>query len=333
MNNFLWTEEHTVDALKNLEHSTWADINPPDMLRTVERIQQKGGKISQEEFAQLSDEFGGTNVENFRGALRYLRLLKKNEEDGTYELTQKQDYFGFYSGEELAGVIKDVEIISPQALNILGHNFIFHAREALPFCCSLMEPGVPKDYLKREFENHYVFNQKLNEFKFENLIKNLINFKIIKEVMSYIVLEHSPLALIFYQIASSYLFLASNKVDHKVDAGDLQREVYNLLPNLEEKYSVLGFDRHPIEGWGKNLAWMTSESFTRLLRLGLIDPLCIARVLQQIVQDIRNPSNMLAKSALRQLKKKILDDVKKFKGDPINLPEILQEYEVLDATC
>ena len=144
--------------------------------------------------------------------------------------------------------------------------------------------------------------------------------------------DHAPPVLSFYQITSSYLFLASNNVGRKVNSDDLQREVHSLLPNREEDYTVLGFDQFPIEGWGKHQAWMTPESFTRMLQIGLIDPLCIARILKNIVQDKTNPSNELAKLSLRQLKNKIINDVHNFRGDPINLPEVLQEFELFNTS-
>jgi len=92
----------------------------------------------------------------------------------------------------------------------------------------------------------------------------------------------------------------------------------------------LGFEQFPIEGWGKHQAWMTPESFTRMLHVGLIEPLCIARVLRRIVEDKTNPSNHIGKSALMQLRKKIIREMKdpKIQGDPINLQQVLQEYEV-----
>ena len=151
----------------------------------------------------------------------------------------------------------------------------------------------------------------------------------IEESKHGLVVKHAPPALTFYTIIDAYFFLVSNKVGSGVNADDLQREVHNRIPYREEDYAVLGFDQFPVEGWGKRQAWMTSEAFKHILHIGLIDPLCIARILQNIVQDNNNSSQDLARSTLRQLQMKILDDVKKFKGEPINMSEVLQEYEVI----
>jgi hypothetical protein len=54
------------------------------------------------------------------------------------------------------------------------------------------------------------------------------------------------------------------------------------------------------------------------------------------VKDRGNPSQDLAQSTLKRLGMKISDDVKSFRGKdgeespPINLPEVLREYEVPD---
>lgn len=335
MYDFIWTEELTTFALLNLKHSTWAIINPLDMLRAVDRIEQKEGKISQHEFAQLEKEYGGNKSKNFRLALGHLKLVTKTEQEGSYELTQERDSPGFYSGKELGRLIKDVGIADPQPLNILCHNFILHARESLPFCCYLMVPGIPKDYLKKELLDRYVFNQKLNEFKIHNLLNYLIRFEVIKETETGLIVGHAPSALTFYKITSAYLFLASSQVGSKVNASDLQREVDNLLPNRDEDYKVLGFEKFPVEGWGKHQAWITPETFTRFLQIGLVDPLCVARVLQTICRDEKHPSRTLAETALRQLRNEIMDDVKNFRGrsgTPINLRDVLKEFDLPNST-
>ncbi len=334
MTDFLWTEQLTSDALKTLEHSTWAVINPEDALHAIDRIQLKSGGFTSDEFKMLADEFGGNKSENFKGALGQLKLIKYNEETETYELTRVKANPGFYSGQELANLIKDVGIPNPQLLTILGHNFLLHARESLPFCCFLMTPGVPKDYLKNELVDSYLFNQKLNSFKFDNLLRYLIQFNIIQKTESgCLVVKNAPPSLTFFKIAREYFFLASNTVGRLVNAGDLQREVDSLLPNREEDYTVLGFDKFPVEGWGRHQVWMTGESFGSMLHLGLIDPLCIARVLRQIAQDNENPSSELAKSSMNAMKDKILVDVRSFKGDPTNLQEVLNEFEIPKKSC
>jgi len=328
MSDFVWTKELTAYALSNLEHATWAVINPHDILRTIERIQQGGGKATSDEFNQIRNDLG-VDRNDFRYSLLRLELLTESS-DGSWYLTDEPSRLGFYSGKELAAIIEDCGIGNPRNLNILGHNFTLHARESLRFCCCLREPGVPKNYLRTELVNHYVFNQKLNPAKFDFLLKNLIRFDVIKEIELGYVVKYAPPVLTFYCIAKAYFFLALNKVGGKVNAADLQRDVHSLIPNREEDCTVLGFEQFPIEGWGRYQAWMTPKSFEQLLHIGLIDPLCIARILQTIVRDKKNPSQDLAHSTLGQLKKKILEDVGKFGEDPINLREVLQEYEVPD---
>jgi len=334
MSDFVWTEEFTVDALSNLEHGTWAIFNPQDIFRAIEQIQQGGGKATKLEFDQIRMDLG-VDFYDFRDILVNLELLTKS--DGSWHLTDKPSRPGFYSGKELAASIEDCGIDNSWNLNILGHNFTLNARESLRFCYYLMDPGVSKDYLRTELENHYVFNQKLNPFKFENLLRILKKLEVIEETEhGFIVIKYAPPTLTFYNIVSEYFNLVSNKVGSKVDASDLQREVHSLIPNRSEDYTVLGFKKFPIEGWGRYQVWMTSESFERFLSVGLIDPLHIARILKTIVKDRGNPSQDLAQSTLKRLGMKISDDVKSFRGKdgeespPINLPEVLREYEVPD---
>lgn len=325
MSDFIWTKELTEFAKKSLEHSSWAYINPSDILRTVDRMHQSGGKVSRSEIDQIREDLR-LKTEDFWQSAKYLELITIGS-DESMQLTDAPSRPGFYCGRELSRIIEDESITSSQALSMLGHNFIMHARESLPFCCSLMDPGSPKDYLKQAFENHYVFNQKLNEFKFQNLIKNLISFNIIKECEYGLVIEHAPSALTFYKITSEYLFLALNAVGRQVDASDLRREVNNLLPNREEDYTVLGFERFPLEGWEKHRTWLTPESFAQMLRVGLVEPKSVARILKFIARDTQNETRHLAQKTLRELKNYILEDAEKFKGEPINFAEILQEYD------
>jgi|TARA_B100000315_G_C14592393_1_gene596655 hypothetical protein len=328
MSDFVWKEEFTEYAIRNLKHSTWAYVNPPDILKTIEWIQQVGGNVTSDEFVQRHKTVE-IKHEDYRQISIHLGLLTKSS-GGSLHLTDRLSRLGFYSGKELAASIEDCGIDNPVNLNILGHNFTLYVRESLPFCCKLMRPGVPKDYLETVLADHYVFNQKLNQFKFDNLLRILKELDVIEETEKGFVVKHAPPALTFYYIASEYFFLALNNVDVKIKADDLLREVHYLIPNRKEDFTVLGFERFPIEGWGENQAWMTPKSFEQLLHIGLIDPLCIARILQTIVRDKKNPSQDLAHSTLRQLGKRILDHVEGFRGEPINLPEVLREYEVPD---
>lgn len=328
MIDFVWTDKHTEAAKRIMKHSTWGVISPPDMLRAVKDIYDRGGIISKEEYIKLSNIYGGNRNDNFQSALIQLYMVRANE-DNSYEFTKVGENRGFYSGNELARRIDDVGLINRQTLDILGHNFLLYARESLPLCCQLMQPGIPKNYLEHEYVDQYVFNQKLNKFKFDNLIRILISFDIIEENPHFgLVIKHAPPALTFYHMACSYFFLSSNKIGNEVDAKDLEREVHSLLKVLNDDYTVLGFNKHPIEGWGKRLAWITPESFEQLLDVGLIDPLTIARILKTILRNDQNLSQSLARTVLVQLKQLILDDITTFRGEPINLTEVLQEFEI-----
>ena len=219
-------------------------------------------------------------------------------------------------------MIRDLTIASAPAKHILGHNFILHAREALTFCSKLMPPGLSEEYLKEELLDHYVFNQKLNPFKFDSLIKNLKGFGVIKGGDRGLVIDHAPPVLCFYQMASSYLYLSDAKVGQKVDAKGLLREVENIIPQRDETCSALGFDRFPIEGWGKHQAWITPESFSRMLEIGLIEPERVFKILQGISSDNTNSSCEFAKSAAERLNIALWNQVKKFKSEPIGIDEI-----------
>ena len=324
MSDFVWTEELTEFALRDLKHATWAYINPGDMLRAVEYIHKNGGAISKEDSDELRDSLALKN-DDFRLYLQHLRLLREDNTEDVFELTMvpaPEGRPGFYTGRRLGEVIRDLGIASDQAKHILGHNFVLHAREALSFCSKLMPPGLNEEYLKEELLDHYVFNQKLNPFKFDNLIKNLKGFGVVKGGDRGLVIYHAPPVLCFYQMASTYFYLSDSKVCHKVDAKGLLREVENIIPQRDENYSALGFDRFPIEGWGKHQAWMTPESFSRMLEIGLVEPERVFKIIQGISSDNNNPSSESAKSAAARLNIALWNQAKKFKGEPIGIDEI-----------
>jgi hypothetical protein len=324
MSDFVWTEELTEFALRDLRHATWAYINPGDMLRAVEYIHKNGGAISKEDFDELHDSLAIKN-DDFRLSLQHLQLLREDDARDNFELTMapaSEGRPGFYTGRRLGEVISDLGIANEQAKHILGHNFVLHAREALSFCSKLMPPGLNEEYLKEELLDHYVFNQKLNPFKFDNLIKNLKGFGVVKGGDRGLVIDHAPPVLCFYQMVSSYLYLSGSKVGHKVDAKGLLREVENIIPRRDENYLELGFDRFPIEGWGKHQAWIAPELFSRMLEIGLIEPERVFRILQGISSDNTNPSCESAKSAVERLNVALWNQAKKFKGEPIGIDEI-----------
>jgi hypothetical protein len=65
-----------------------------------------------------------------------------------------------------------------------------------------------------------------------------------------------------------------------------------------------------------------------MLEMGLIEPKCVAHILQRIVRDKRDLSSEKAESALEQLRIKLLDDVKGFRGDPVDLGRVVRQYEI-----
>ncbi|MDA7618218.1 hypothetical protein N8703_02845 [Verrucomicrobia bacterium] len=319
MPDFEWTDELTEFAHRNCQHATWAASNPGDMLRVVKYFQENGGSIGKEEKDTIRDGLGvgGHDVFHF---LRHLRHLTED----TLELTKGHedgDRPGFYTGQTLGRVLEDLGL--EQAKKILGHNFMLHAREGLSFCSRLCDPGVPKDFLKETMLDHYVFNQKLNSFKFDNLIRNLMGFRVIKEGDCGLIIDRAPPVLTFYQITSSYFFLSGGKVNCRVDAKDLLRQVDSVIPRRDEDYSVLGFKQFPIEGWGKHQAKMTPESFSKLLEIGLVETKTIALILSEIARNEANPSRDVAKNAANRIKDALLKQLKKFKPEPIGYEEVV----------
>ena len=323
---FEWTDELTEFAVRNVKHATWAFVNPLDILRVIDHIQQNGGRISKEDYDGLSEKIK-VGKSNYSEPLNHLKIVEKGEDPGLYILTQQpklEDRPGFYTGQRIGEVIKDLGFDSSQAKHILAHNFILHAREALSFCSKLSPPGVPENFLKDKLEDHYVFNQKLNKVKCGHLIKLLEGFEVIKEGDCGLVVDYAPPILTFYQIASSYFFLSGGRVNCRVDAKDLLRQVDSIIPQRDEDYSVLGFDQHPVESWGRQTAWMSPESLTKMLEIGLVETETIARILLEIVLDETNSSRDRAKNASSRIKGAILEDIKGFKKpEPIGYEEVV----------
>lgn len=109
----------------------------------------------------------------------------------------------------------------------------------------------------------------------------------------------------------------------RVDAKDLLRQVDSVIPQRDEDYSVLGFNQFPLEGWGKHQAWMSTESFSKMLEIGLVETKTIARILSEIVREEANPSRDLAKNAASRIKDALLKQLEKFKSKPIGYDEIV----------
>jgi hypothetical protein len=150
-----------------------------------------------------------------------------------------------------------------------------------------------------------------------------MGFGVIKEGGCGYIIDRAPPVLTFYQITSSYFFLSGGKVNCRVDAKDLLRQVDRVIQQRDEDCSVLGFKQFPIEGWGKHQAWMTPESFSKLLEIGLVETKTIALILSEIARDEANPSRDLAKNAASRIKDALLKQLEKFKSKPIGYDEIV----------
>lgn len=333
MSDFIWTEELTNFALRNVKHATWAVCNCGDMQRIVERLQVNGGAIKNEERPILVDELGVQHNDVF-DMLKHLRLVNVTEDET--ELTtvsEPGDRPGFFLGSRLGELIEDLGIDSPQGTHVLGHNFLMHAREGLSFCSKLLPPGLPKAYLKEQLLDHYVFNAKLNSFKFDNLIRMLMEFGVVQQGTCGLVIKHAPPVLTFYQMVSSYFYLSGWRVNYKIDARSLFREVNNIIPQRDEDYAALGLDQSPIEGWGRHQAWMTPSSFSKMLEIGLIETSAIVKILQNIIRDGSDSSRAMARSAATSIKRALLEDLTSFGNQkPIGCGEVIDLLERVEKS-
>ena len=82
MPDFEWTDEMTEFSLRNLEHATWGASNPGDMLRIIDRYQNNGGKVSEEEKDAILKELRKEATEGSRPPeiQRYKGLGEMNPE-------------------------------------------------------------------------------------------------------------------------------------------------------------------------------------------------------------------------------------------------------------
>jgi hypothetical protein len=321
-----WNDELTVYAMRAIEHSTWAVINPQDMLRAILKIHEMGGEATTNDLQAIREELGVDN-DDFRQNAKHLELIELTE-SGAWRLSSEPKRPGFYSGKQLADVTSDLGIGSSRPLHIIGHNFLLHAPESLSFCEHLLAPGRPKSFLKSELLNHYVFNQNINAFKFDGLITNLKQFGVIDDCKHGFKVVHSPPALTFFKIASAYFFLTSDNVGSRVASSDLMFEVDSVIPQRDEDYSVLGFRKFPVEGWGKHQSWMQNDAFTNFLALRLIEPVRIARILNQIAKNESGNTRELVVHTLQRLGTALIEDTRSFKVAPLNLHEVIKNFEL-----
>ncbi len=74
MNNFHWNNELTAYAMRAIEHSTWAVINPQDMLRAILKIHEMGGEATTSDLQAIREDLGVKN-DDFRNTLSTSNLL------------------------------------------------------------------------------------------------------------------------------------------------------------------------------------------------------------------------------------------------------------------
>jgi hypothetical protein len=300
-------------------------INPVDMVKAVRLICAVPDGFPVSEKDSLTREIGTKNP-NFLDGLKGLGFIHTSEDGKVWVLSKKsmlESGRQLYSGDLLA----QDDLSHEEALRVVGHNFILKAREALEVCDALVFPGVAKESLKNLFLDHLVFNIKLNPFKFDNLLEMLKNLGIISEGEYGYVNFYSPAPLTFYCMTKRYLLEADYEVGKKVHAGDLLEYVERVIPRRSENYDSVGLSKFPFEGWGKYRTWITPELFKELLQVGLVHPLSVVRVLRNLIKEGSEYTPRL-KNELLYLKKDRLDRIRKFKGEIVDIDDVLKAYDI-----
>ncbi len=163
--------------------------------------------------------------------------------------------------------------------------------------------------MEKRFLNHLVFNNKLNPFKLHNLFKFLGRLGVIQEIEGLFGIGHSPAPLTFYCMTERYLLEANYVVEARVNAADQESYLDRLLPmgsKRERRFEFLGLSKFPFEG--KYDTWLTGTEFRELLRIGLIHPLSVAKVLNKLVDDSGCESRDEAQRALAIIREKFVKD-------------------------
>ena len=313
MSTFQWDDELTELAIKNQTHQSWAVVNPADMLNALSIIAEKAEGYPVASKEELREAIG-TKEGDFLDRLKDFGFIEESpegQETPVYLISKKPRSPGFHAGGFLVDLIRSQGINSPDALTVIGHNFILGARQSLEFCAALQRPGLTKDALEKRFLNHLVFNNKLNEFKFDNLLKFLGRLGVVEEVEKLFKVDFSPAPLTFYCMAERYLLDADYVIDTRVNAADQECYLDRLLPagnKRDMRFESLGLSQFPFEGWGKYDTWLTGSGFRELLRIGLIHPLSVAKVLAKMVADSGCESLVAADQALARIREKFVKD-------------------------
>jgi hypothetical protein len=331
MGSLVWDEELTRLALRNQRHQAWAVVSTSDMARALEAIELRGGSVPAELQAAIKEQIG-TQHDDFMDALiglGFVRRYENQEGQNSLTLTSAAPWRGAFTGHHVARLIAEDGLNSVDARNAMGHNFILLARESLEFCAALIVPGMTKAALEAQFINRIVFNNKLNKFKFDNLLGLLEQFGVLEREEAVYRISYSPAPLTFYCMAERYLLDASYEVGAKVDVSALARHLDRLLPSgarRSENADALQLPRSPFEGWGRHRTWLTPEGFGSLLGLGLIHPRSVARILRRQQERGTGDVGTYAEQALTQLRRHFEVECRAFRGEIAGLDEYLSEY-------
>jgi hypothetical protein len=314
MNALKWDDELTELAIKNQTHQSWAVSNPADMLKALRMIADRSGGYPKTSRDELKAAVGTPNFDFLDRLLGFGFIYERPDSQGitVYAPSREPRSPAFHTGEFLMDLVRNYGINTPDGLAAIGHNFILGARESLEFCAALQRPGLTKDALKKRFLNRLVFNNKLNPFKFDNLFQFLSELGLIEESEKLYRIAHSPAPLTFYCMVERYLLEANYIVETRVNATDQVCYLDRLLPvepsRREMRFEFLGLSRFPFEGWGKYDTWLTVAGFRDLLRVGLIHPLSVAKVLSKLLSDSYSVSQSAARRGFAKIRDRFVSD-------------------------
>lgn len=325
MSEFSWNDELTVFAKKNLKHQTWSTCPYTDLLAAIKMKSE--GKYDPKAFGRKNDD---DDIIQF---LRHFHIV--DEQD---QLTIPDKKTPFYSGEYIAQCLMEEGQNSETGKHAIGHNFLMGARECLELARELSFPGKSKTSIENQFLNRIVFNNKLNSFKLDNGMKKLEALGIVTENKPYgFYVTYSPAPMTFYTIGKRYLLDASYRVGDKVNAKSMIEYTKMMLPSHVDPlndYRQLGLANMPFEGWGKYKVWLTPDSFSDLLRLGLIDPVDVIEVIKTLYRNNVGSKRESYKLVLEILRKAFSEEWEAFRGEkPTDYQEMLEKYEIKEDNC
>ncbi|MGV8118916.1 MAG: hypothetical protein AB2L14_04030 [Candidatus Xenobiia bacterium LiM19] len=315
-----WNDELTEYAKNNMRHQTWATFPLTDIMSAIKM--KSDGTYDPRVFRRKNDD---NDVIQF---LRYFHLLDEHD-----QLTTPNEKNPFYSGEYVAKHLTEEGQNSESGKHAVSHNFLIGARECLEVARELTFPGKSKASLENQFLNRIVFNNKLNSFKLDNVIKYLKEFDIISDNTSYgFYVTYSPAPLTFYSITNRYLLEASYEVGKEVNAKSMIEFTKMMLPtNIEplNDYRDLGLAKMPFENWGKYKVWLTHEGFSDLLRLGLIAPVDVAEIIRTLIYNSNGDESNYLRDVLNSLKRAFKEEWENFRGEkPVDFELILEKFEI-----